>query len=281
LYEFFRQHPDVCASSPKEPFFFEDEYGMGLDYYRHTYFPHWSGQRVVVEGRPANLVLPYVAPRIKESYPEARFIVSLRDPAERAFSHWALKYSLGFETQPFDAAIAQNHQRLKNGNVLEGPDGEHIWREALRSGSRQVAQEVYLETGFYAAHLRRFFALFPRERFCVLTVDELRTHPAEAAQRLFHFAGLDPARGPATFPHEHATNAVGLRFLHRLDKALHVPKLFPSSWRKRVRAWTARLQRRPKPSPQTMRWLRDYYAPHDRELCELLGWANCPWRSEG
>ncbi len=281
LHEFFRRHQDVCASSPKEPAFFEDEYAMGLDHYQRTYFPHWSGERVVVEGRPTNLILPYVARRIQHSYPGARFIVSLRDPAERAFSHWALKHSLGTESRPFARAIQQNYQRLKSGNVLEGPDGERLWREALRRDSQGMTQGVYLQTGFYAAHLKRFFSLFPRERFCILTVNDLRAHSAEVAQQLLHFAGLDPSRGPASLPHEHANAAVGLRMLHRIDRALHVPQIFPPWLRKRVRAWTAPLQRRRRPSPETMRWLRDYYAPHDRELCELLGWAKCPWQSEG
>jgi hypothetical protein len=30
-----------------------------------------------------------------------------------------------------------------------------------------------------------------------------------------------------------------------------------------------------------MRWLREYYARHDQDLCELLGWARCPWQGEG
>jgi len=280
LHEFFRQHPGVCASVPKEPYFFEDEYDKGLDHYRRTYFPHWNGQRVVVEGRPANMVLPYVAPRIKESFPDARFIISLRDPAERAFSHWALRYSVGLENRRFDVAIAENCRQLQAGNVLEGPNAERIWRAAICRETRFVAFDVYLDAGFYAAHLRRFFALFPRERFCILTVDELRRDPAQVAQRLFHFAGLDPTRGPASIPHANASLATGPRLLHRIDIVLHLRQLFSPELRLRLRAWTSRLQRRLKPPAETMRWLREYYAPHDRDLCELLGWAQCPWRSE-
>jgi hypothetical protein len=227
------------------------------------------------------LLLPYVAPRIKESLPGARFIVSLRDPAERAFSHWGLRHSMGLENRPFKVAIEQSHRRLRAGNVLEGPDAERIWRAAICRELQHVSFDVYLEVGLYAAHLRRFFALFPRERFCILTMDELRRDPAQVAQRLFHFAGLDPARGPASIPHANATSALGPRLLHRIDLALHVYALLPLAWRQRLRAWTSPLQRRLKPPAETMRWLREYYAPHDRDLCELLGWARCPWQGEG
>jgi hypothetical protein len=160
-------------------------------------------------------------------------------------------------------------------------------REASASAQANVKVFQRKQPLAMARHTRPHSANEPQVRrrlYCDFVVATAIGHQpgalaAEVAQRLFHFAGLDPARGPATFPHEHATDAVGLRFLHRIDKALHVPKLFLSSWRKRVRAWTARLQRRPIPSLETLRWLRDYFAPHDLELCELLGWANCPWRS--
>ena len=280
LHEFFRQHPDVCASVPKEPYFFEDEYEKGLDHYRRRYFPHWNGQRAVVEARPANMVLPYVAPRIKESCPEARFVVSLRDPAERSFSHWAFRYSVGLENRPFEVAVAQNRRRLQAGNALEGPDAERLWRAAICRKTQYVSFDVYLDAGFYAAHLRRFLALFPRERFCILTMDELRRDPVQVAQRLVHFAGLDPSRGPASILHANAATAAGPRLLHRIDNVLHLRKFFSWGLRQRLRAWTSPLQRRLQPPAETMRWLREYYAPHDQDLCELMGWARCPWRSE-
>ena len=203
--------------------------------------------------------------------------MSLRDPAERAFSHWAPKYSLGFESLSFDDAMAHNFERLQAGRGLDGPDLQRLWCASLDRRNRNAAFVSYIDAGFYAAHLMRFFALFPRERFCILTLDELVHHPEQVAQRLFRFAGLDPARGPGEAPHNHARSGTGPRLLHRIGHALNVPRLLPPAWRKRVRAWTSRFQRQLAPPPETMRRLRDFYAPHNQALCELLGWSRCPW----
>gem|GEM_PF-1044204 len=281
LHELLGLHPGVCASVPKEPFFFEDEaeYRKGEDYYRRSYFPHWSGQRVVVEARIANMMLPYVAPRIKAMFPDARFIVALREPAERAFSHWALKHRLSLEPLGFDDAIARARRRLEAGNPLEGPDAERLWRAAIRRNPPHVAYDVYVEAGQYAHHLRRLFALFPRNRFFILALEEIRRDPSGSARRLFEFAGLDPALGPARVGHSNAWTMTGPRSLHRMDQAVHLHKLLPMVWRSRLRRWTSVLQRRRYvPAAETMLWLREYYAPRDRELCELLGWQECPWQ---
>lgn len=281
LHDLLRQHPEVCASSPKEPFFFEDrdEYEKGIGYYQHRYFPHWSGQRVVVEGRVANMVLPYVAPRIKATFPEAHFVVALRDPVERAYSHWSLKHALDLEPRDFDTAIARSRRRLETGNPLDGPDAEHLWRAAICRNPQLVAYDVYVEAGQYAHHLKRFFALFPRERFFIVSLGEMQRDPAGVAHRLFQFAGLDPARGPVSLPHSNASSMTGPRFLHRIDNALRLHALLPMSWRLRLRRWTSPLQRRHPPRPETMVWLREYFAPHDQELCRLMGWIRCPWQA--
>jgi hypothetical protein len=281
LHELLRRHPEVCASEPKEPFFFEDrsEYEQGIEHYRRSYFPHWHGQRVVVEGRAANMVLPYVAPRIKATFPEARFVVALRDPVRRAYSHWALKHALALESRDFEAAIAQTRRRLETGNPLDGPDGERLWRAAIRRHPPHVGYDVYVEAGQYAHHLKRFFAIFPRERFFIVCLEEIERHPADVARRLFQFAGLDPAPAPVRLPHRNASSQVGSRFLHRIDHALHLHSALPLSWRRWVRRWTSVWQRRPPPEPEALLWLRAHFAPHDEELCRLLGWTQCPWQT--
>jgi hypothetical protein len=113
IYHFLSRHPDVLMSTPKEPFFFEAEYERGLEYYWKTYLD-WRGQRAVGEARPANLFLPYVPLRVRDSIPEARLVAILRNPAQRAFSHWWMKRSRGLEDLSFEAAIDDNLARLES-----------------------------------------------------------------------------------------------------------------------------------------------------------------------
>src|SRR5204862_1223537 len=88
LHVYLDQHPDIFMSKPKEPFFFEAEYDRGPEYYYRRYFGGWNGQREVGESRHRNLYFPYIPARIHSYNPNARIIAVLRNPAERAISHW-------------------------------------------------------------------------------------------------------------------------------------------------------------------------------------------------
>lgn len=88
LHAYLGQHPDVCVSDPKEPFFFEAEFDRGATYYFNRYFSHWAGERIVGEARHRNLYMPYIPERILRFNPRARLIICVRNPTERAISHW-------------------------------------------------------------------------------------------------------------------------------------------------------------------------------------------------
>ena len=101
LYYALKRHPQIHLSTPKEPFFFEEEFDRGTEYYWRTYFADgWQGQPLVGEARNAHLFVPYVTRRIYETVPHARLIASLRNPVERAFSHWWMMRCHAVSPQP-------------------------------------------------------------------------------------------------------------------------------------------------------------------------------------
>ena len=121
LYQYLSQHPDVLMSTPKEPVFFEAEYENGLAYYRDRYLKGWNGESALGEARPANLLLPYVAPRIRENFPDAKLVAILRNPVDRAYSHWWVKYCDGIEKRAFVAAVEENLARIASGVRFRRP----------------------------------------------------------------------------------------------------------------------------------------------------------------
>ncbi len=132
LYRYMQRHPDVFMSSPKEPKFFEAEWDRGADYYWRRYFSGWGGEPVVGEARPANLFLPYVPERVHRLAPDAKLVVILRDPVQRAYSQWRLARLDGLDPAGFAEAIEDNlaslrrfrlHQKLRpvlRGRVRQG-----------------------------------------------------------------------------------------------------------------------------------------------------------------
>lgn len=120
LHHYLNQHPSILMAHPKEPLFFEAEYECGNDFYHEKYFATWDGQPIQGEARHRNLYLPFVVPRIKAYAPDdAKFLVILRNPVDRAYSHWWHNYSWGDEKKSFEEAIEDNLERLEKGHLFE------------------------------------------------------------------------------------------------------------------------------------------------------------------
>lgn len=80
------QHPGLLMSSLRNRFF-GAEYDRGLDFYARNYFTWVNAEVRTGEARHRNLLLPYVPWRICDAICEPYFIVLLRDPVDRVFSH--------------------------------------------------------------------------------------------------------------------------------------------------------------------------------------------------
>lgn len=117
------------------------------------------------DASPYDLFHPRAPETARRLVPRARFIVILRDPVMRAWSHHRHAMRLGLEHLDFEAAIAAEPNRLR-GETERLRSDPHA-----RSGPHQ--HWSYLARGRYAEQLERWFAVFPRERFLVLFTDDL------------------------------------------------------------------------------------------------------------
>lgn len=278
LYAYLDQHPDVFFSTPKEPIFFEAEYEQGLDYYRTRYFRGWQGERAVGEARTHNLMLPYVPARIRESLPDARLIALLRNPVDRAFSHWWHRYSRGLDELPFFASLRANLERIGSGHGFEGPEGEKRWREILIRNRKNVSTRypVYLELGHYAEQLGRYLDRFPRSQLEVVLFEDMARDAEGVAQRLWRFLGVDESR---SLESADALNAAryrlrrgrAVRRLGQLPKPAFLKRLLPKAVQERAKEYVAgRVVAPPVIEPEAEAWLLDYFTPHVRALEALL-----------
>lgn len=182
LYDYLRDMGDVALSRAKEPHFFDDD---AQDWARpdygayHARFDDPAG-RPCGEATPIYLYWPNGLERIAAYNPAMRLILVLRDPVERAWSHWRMEYARGPETLPFAEAIRRGRMRLFEAE----PWGFH----------REFS---YVERGFYGEQVERLFGLFPREQVLILKSQALRADPAPALAQVRAFLGLPPAPPPA------------------------------------------------------------------------------------
>ncbi len=277
LCAYLDQHPDVFFSTPKEPTFFEAEYERGLEYYCSRYFRGWRGEHAVGEARTHNLMLPYVPARIRESLPEAHLVALLRNPVDRAFSHWWHRHSRGLDERPFFESVRANRDHIERGLDFHGPEGEERWRQSLVYNRKNVSTryDLYLELGHYAEQLGRYLELFPRSQIEVVFFEDLERNPEQVTQGLWRFLGVDSNRSlESTVPRNVASyraRSATVRRLGALPKPGFLKRWIPEAIQTRAGEYLkGRPIDPPVLEPEAEAWLLEHFAPHNRALERLL-----------
>lgn len=179
LFDYLREDPHIFLPEEKEVHFFDDE---SQDWARpdysafHRKFEFGSG-RLCGEVTPIYMYWPNALERIRAYRPDIKLICLLRDPVERAWSHWRMEHARGADAAPFGEAIRGGRQRL----FQDEPWGHH-------------RVYSYVERGFYAEQLAHAIQLFSAEQLLVLQNEALDSRPAETLARVNAFLGL-PAPG--------------------------------------------------------------------------------------
>ena len=214
LYAYLRWHPEITGPSFKEVSFFDRHYAKGERWYR----AHMPARRrsLVGEASPSYLFHPLAPERVAAMLPGARLIVLLRNPVDRAFSHYQHEVVLGREPLSFEDAVDREDERMEGEleRMLRNPSYFSLawWNY------------TYLARGRYAEQLERWFAAFPREQLLVLFTEELSADTPATYRRVLDFLGVgarDLDSYPRIFDRDYADMNPGTRAC--LDKAFEDP----------------------------------------------------------
>ena len=183
LYAYLRWHPRITGPAWKEVSYFDRHYRRGVRWYR-GHFPIRAAGRILGEASPGYLFHPLAPERVRATVPDAKLIVLLRDPIDRALSHYHHEVALGREPLTFEEAIDAEPERTRGEEerLLRDPGYfSHAWWDY-----------AYLARGRYAEQLERWFAVFPREQLFVVASDELAAEPEQVYARVLVFLGAAP-----------------------------------------------------------------------------------------
>jgi Sulfotransferase domain len=230
LYSYLGQHPGISPSLRKETEFFTARYRLGESWYRAN-FPHQIRRRLAklrgtdlltFEATPDYLVDPRAPRRCRELLPDARIVLLLREPGERAISHYHHNVRLGLEKESLTRAIALEDGRLA-GDLAELKGDSLSPVTAFRLFS-------YATRGQYAEQLERWFAAYPREQILILESEKFFQSPDAVLQQILSFVGADPWL-PADFRnHSYATpDAAGHRGVPNELSAIFANKFYASN----------------------------------------------------
>jgi len=178
LYHLLDRHPDIYMAKPVRPepkFFLVDEiYERGLPYYLDTWFSGSESYPAAGEKSTNYMESATAAERIHRHLPEVKLVFILREPAQRAYSNWAWSRMNRMETLDFEKALAEEDARERN----------------LAPALRYARPHAYFSRGLYAAMLRPYLELFPREQILCLKFDDIIVRAGDLAARLHAFLGV-------------------------------------------------------------------------------------------
>jgi len=196
LQQYLTAHPDVLEpKAAKASHYFDVNHDKGWSWYR-AHFPRQSwmdnqraaGRPVVVgEASPYYCFHPLALGRIAEQLPSVRMIIVLRDPVERAWSHYSYEVARGNEELSFADAVDAEPARLAG------------VEERIRAGAikddRHWRLHSYLRRGHYEEQIAAVHRLFPADQLHVVVSEELFARPLVVMNKVFDFLAVGPVDG--------------------------------------------------------------------------------------
>ena len=213
MYQYLLEHPQVLPLFPsadhlpmraniKGIHFFDANFERGLGWYRSHFPLETTRQRAAQRlGRPAQsgeaspyyLFHPHAAERAHAVVPSARVIVLLRDPTDRAYSHYLEQRRRGHEElASFDEALDAEPRRLAGEAERMAVDAAH--QSFAHEHQSYVAQGKYLEP------LRRWLDRYPPAQHLVIRSEDFFADPQRTYDEVLDLLGLAPFRLPAPEP---------------------------------------------------------------------------------
>jgi hypothetical protein len=177
LHEYLKSVPGIYMSDYKEPHYFAPNV-VPDKYYRKIQnkeeyvelFKNVKNETAIGESSVSYLWDKESPNLIKNASPNAKIIIILRNPIERAYSHYLHHSRVGYDTLDFYKAIYRDYQRKSR-----------LWQ----------IPDVYVDQGLYYHQVRRFLETFPPENIKILVFEEFIKDPIKVVKDLLKFLNVD------------------------------------------------------------------------------------------
>jgi len=269
LYHYLDEHPEIEMSSKKEPDYFSDKpiqeqgmyYGKNrintLDKYE-SLFAQKEGV-IYGEGSVSYLFYENVAEDIKKYNPNAKIIIMLRNPVDRAFSHYLMDYRLGLVSNSF----------------------EEIINKKSKYKSAHLFYQQYIEVSEYAKQIQRYCNVFSTDNLLLIDYEDFKGDVVGTVDLVYNFlkvstefvADVNTKHNTFTMPKNK-----GIRFIYSfvfLRKTLTF--IFPKSLVKNIKGLLFKADKKPKLLEETRNQLKQFFSDDVRELGGVLGKDYSKW----
>jgi hypothetical protein len=182
LDSYLREHTDLIFPKVKELHFFDNEKNFANgspDYEKyHSSFEIETGNKLMGETTPAYIFWKNAAKRIFDYNANMKFIVLLRNPIHRAFSHWNMQRTRGLERNSFLQSILNDLKQKRFSNSFE------------KNFSDEDRPFSYVDRGFYSVQINEYLKYFPMNNFLFLKKNGLKNEHQNTINMVFNFLGV-------------------------------------------------------------------------------------------
>ncbi|MEG4280071.1 tetratricopeptide repeat protein [Microcoleus sp. MON1_C1] len=175
LYTYLAQHPQILTPIKKEMDFFSWHFDRGIDWYLAHFPPIPPGEQFLTgEASPSYFDSREAPARLYSLFPEAKLIVLLRNPVDRAISQFYRLTGLNWEARSLDRVISDEIERLnQNPQYIIGEEPGN-----------------YLARGRYIEFIKNWRTFFPQEQLLILKSEDFYADAAAIVQQVLEFLDL-------------------------------------------------------------------------------------------
>jgi hypothetical protein len=274
LYQYLNQHPDIYFSPIKETNYFAKEINindLSPNYKKNNLidlkayfsqdemkdiplaiiqsksdyeklFHQASNEKILAEASVSYMYSETAADAILEYNPTAKFIAILRNPIERAFSHYLMALRFGYTSLPFKQAFESDMNAAQKG-----------WG----------VSELFYELGLYSSQLHKYYERFPKSNIRIFLFEDLIHDKQNLFQSVFEFLeikNMDIDTNTIHNPGEVPRYPVLNKLIYRAGFAKTAGKILPDSI-KNIFKQNMLLDDKPVLSAEDRKYLKDLYEP--------------------
>lgn len=283
LHDLLNQHPDICMSSLKEPYYLvNDNFEDRKEVYNAKYETLFKKNPEALykgDSSTSYMLFPNFIERVKANISkEVHFIFVLRNPIDRLYSHyWYLK-GLGSEALDFRNAVNKD-MAIEPNMSKKLPEGKF---------------KNYYQYGLYGKWLEKFYANFKEHQIKIILFEDLKENPLKITNECFTFLGLQPLQqlneiksNPTVILKYPKLHSSILRFTQgKITSMKPLYKLVPRHLKNYIKKHTSDVIIRttkttktyPSLSPSDRKWAKDLYEADFKLLKSITGKDFKPWK---
>lgn len=192
LYDYICQHPNIGSASRKEIHYFDLSFWRGIGWYR-THFPtiyeknniekKTNNKFLTGEASPLYVIHPKIPGRIYDILPKVKIIILLRNPIDRAYSHFQNANLANQESINFEKTIEIDDERW---DILL----QNLQSDLIFDHNMKKFKIPYRSFGKYIEHIKQWYDVFPKEQIQILTLEELENDLPGTLKKVFEFLNV-------------------------------------------------------------------------------------------